>query len=210
MLSHVMRVAALVAAVATLPPVSVAYSQGTVDERDAAEIKSYRLTMDAIRKLSAAGEAMTKAIEADPRYKAQKALEEQIEALEKKDELTEAEEKRLEDLRAKLEEEEEKNDKDSGDDSNAQSLDAMAKRIETVPAMATAIRSAGLTPREYSKISLVMFQAMMVHGFQKASANKDLPKELASTVLAENIKFVADNEAEITRLLEKLKEKKDK
>ncbi len=210
MLSHVLRVAAVVAAVAALSPVSIAYSQGTVDERDAAEIKSYRLTMDAVRKLSAAGEAMAKAIEADPRYKAQKALEEQIEALEKKDELTEAEEKRLEDLRAKLEAEEEKNDKDSGDDSNAQSLDAMAKRIESVPAMANAIRSAGLTPREYSKISLVMFQAMMVHGFQKASANKDLPKELASTVLAENIKFVADNEAEITRLLEKLKEKKDR
>jgi calcineurin-like phosphoesterase family protein len=77
-----------------------------------------------------------------------------------------------------------------------------------VPAMANAIRSAGLTPREYSKISLVMFQAMMVHGFQKAAANKELPKEFAGSVLAENIKFVADNEAEITRLLERMKMEK--
>ena len=33
-------------------------------------MKAYRLTMDGIRRLSAAGEAMMKAVEADPRYKA--------------------------------------------------------------------------------------------------------------------------------------------
>jgi hypothetical protein len=208
MLSRFARSAALVSAVAVLSPVSIAHSQGSVDDRDVAEIKSYRLTMDVIRKVAAAGEAMAKAIEADPRYKAEKALKDEIEALEKKDELTEAEEKRLEDLRTKLEEQEEKAEKESGDDSDAQTLDGMAKRIERVPAMANAIRSAGLTPREYSKISLVMFQAMMVHGFQKAAANKELPKEFAGSVLAENIKFVADNEAEITRLLERMKMEK--
>jgi len=134
----------------------------------------------------------------------EQALKQEIETLEKKDELTAAEEKRLEDLRTKLEEQEEKNDRESGDN-NAQTLDDMARRIESVPEMGKAIRSAGLTPREYSLISLVTMQSMMVHGFQKAAGGKELPKEVAGTVLEDNIKFVAANEAEIMRLLEKLK-----
>jgi hypothetical protein len=81
----------------------------------------------------------------------------------------------------------------------------MARQIESVPAMASAIKSAGLTPREYSVLSLVMFQAMMAHGMQKQYGTKELPKEIQATVLADNIKFVADNEAEINRLMERLK-----
>lgn len=185
-------------------PLAIAPAQRTAGERDAAEMKAYRLTMDGIRKMATAGEAMMKAIETDPRYKAEQALKQEIEALQKKDELTAAEEKKLEDLRAKLDEQEEKDDPDS-DDNNGQSLDDMARRIESVPEMAKAIRSAGITPREYSLISLVTFQAMMVHGFQKVAANKELPPELTATVLADNIKFVRDNEAEITRLLDRLK-----
>ena len=198
----------LVAAFATLaltaPAATSAHAQGA-SEKDAAELKSYRLTMDGIRKLSAAGEAMGKAIAADPRFKAEQALRQEIAALEKKDELTEAESKRLEDLQEKLEEMEEKNDKGN---KNAETIDEMAKQIESEPVMANAIRSAGLTPREYSVLSLVTFQAMMVHGMQKQYGSKELPKEVAGTVLADNIKFVADNEAEINRLLEKLKTEK--
>jgi predicted phage tail protein len=181
----------------------IAPAQGTGNNKDAAEMKAYRLTMDGIRKLSAAGEAMMKAMEADPRYKAEQALKKEIAALEKKDELSPAEEKKLEDLRAKLDEQESNDDSDSSDN-NAQSLDDMARRIESVPEMAKAIRGAGLTPREYSLMSLVTFQAMMVHGFQKAAGSKELPPEMTATVLADNIKFVRDNEAEITRLLERL------
>jgi len=197
-------IAALAAFVVTSLPLSSVSAQGGAGSKDAAEIKAYRLTMDGIRKMAAAGEAMMKAIEADPRYKAEQALKQEIETLEKKDELTAAEEKRLEDLRTKLEEQGEKNDRESGDN-NAQTLDDMARRIESVPEMGKAIRSAGLTPREYSLISLVTMQSMMVHGFQKAAGGKELPKEVAGTVLEDNIKFVAANEAEIMRLLEKLK-----
>ena len=184
-------------------PVTAARAQTGASEEDAAEIKSYRLTMDGIRKLAAAGEAMQKAIAEDPRFKAEQALKKEIEALEKKDELTDAETKRLEELQGKLEEMESKNDKDS----NPETLDQMAKQIESEPAMAKAIRSAGLTPREYSLMSLVTFQAMMAHGMQNQYGSKELPKEFQGTVLEDNIKFVAQNEAEITRLLEKLNKK---
>jgi hypothetical protein len=40
---------------------------------------------------------------------------------------------------------------------------------------------------------------------QKQYGTKELPKEIQATVLADNIKFVADNEAEINRLMERLK-----
>jgi len=196
--------AAAFATLALTAPAATARAQDA-SSKDAAELKSYRLTMDKIRKLSAAGEAMGKAIAADPRFKAEQAVRKEIDALEKKDDLTEAESKRLEDLQAKLEEMEEKNDKGR---KNAETIDEMAKQIESEPVMANAIRSAGLTPREYSVLSLVTFQAMMAHGMQKQYGTKELPKEVAGTVLADNIKFVADNEAEINQLLEKLKDKK--
>jgi predicted phage tail protein len=188
----------------TAAPLTSASAQGT-NAKDAAELKSYRLTMDGIRKLSAAGEAMQKAIENDPRFKEEASVRKDIEALEKKDELTPAEEKKLDDLRNKLEEIEAKNDKDNDKNRNPETIDEMAKQIESVPEMAKAIKSAGLSPREYSVLSLVTFQAMMAHGMQKQYGTKELPKEFQGTVLADNIKFVADNEAEINRLLEKLK-----
>ena len=156
-----------------------------------------------LRKMATAGENIAKAVANDPRFKAEQALKQEISALEKKDELTDAESEKLDDLRAKLEEMEEKNSGSS--DANAETLDEMARRIEREPLMAKAIRDAGLSPREYTLLSLVTFQAMMVHGVQKQLGNKPLPPDVASTVLAENIKFVADNEAEITRLMEKMK-----
>jgi hypothetical protein len=196
--------AALLAAFAvTAPPAPAALAQRSASQSDEAEIKVYRLTMDKMRKFAAASEAMAKAAETDPRLKAIDALEKEIAALEKKDQLSAAEEKRLDDLRTKLEAEEAK--LMPADTDNAPSLDAMAKRIESVPALANAIRGAGLTPREYSLMSLVTIQAVMAHGFMKSSGGKELPRELAATMLADNVKFVADNEAEITRLLERLK-----
>jgi hypothetical protein len=208
MQSRIVLLAAVAAFAVSAVPATAAYAQG-VSQRDEAELKAYRLSMEKIRKFAAAGEAMVKAIEADPRFKATAALKKEIEALQNKDELTAAEEKRLDDLRAKLEAEEAKNDGQENDN-NAQSLDDMARRIEKIPALAAAIRSAGLTPREYSLLSLATMQAMMAHGFQKASGGKELPKEIAATVLADNIKFIADNEAEIMRIMERLKALEDK
>jgi hypothetical protein len=196
-------VAALAAVVLTAAP-APATAQGGAGQRDAAEVKAYRLTMDDIRKLAAASEAIGKAIAADPRYKEEQSVRQEIAALEKKDELSPADEKRLEELQGKLEKIEAKN----SDRKNPETLDEMAKQIESEPAMANAIKSAGMTPRQYSLVMLVTAQSMMAHGFQKASGNKELPKEIQGTVLAENVKLVADNEAEITRLMEKLKEKK--
>lgn len=190
---------AIAVAVVAALPVS---AQTPGSDRDAAELKSYRLTMDGLRKMATAGENLAKAIANDPRFKAEQALKKDIDDLERKDELSEAESKKLDDLRAKLEEMEEKNS--GSDDASDQTLDGIAKRIEKEPVMAKAIRDAGLTPREYTLMGLVTFQAMMVHGMQKQFGNKQLPPDVAATVLADNIKFVAANEAEITKLMERM------
>jgi hypothetical protein len=197
-------VAALVLTASAIPGrASIAQATSQVD-RDAAELKSYRLTMPKIRQLAQAGEAMAKAMQADPRFQAQQALDREIKALEDKDELTEAEEKRLEQLRARKEEEEAKDDaRDS--DRSTQTLDDMVKAIEREPAMAGAIRSAGLTPREYSLLSLSLFQAMMAHGLRQSLGAKELPKDVTDRMLLENLKFVADNEAELAQVLERMK-----
>jgi len=206
-----MRTRAVVGAVASfvlaISPLlgGAAFAQGTsAADRDAAELKNYRLTMVKIRQLGQAGAAIAKAAQADPRYQAEKALDREIETLEKKEQLTAAEEKRLEELRAKKEAAEAEADAKEPGQSKDESLDETARRIEREPAFAGAIRSAGLTPREYALVSMVTFQAMLAHSLQKSLEGKELPKEAAAGVLAENIKFVADNEAEITRLLQQL------
>jgi hypothetical protein len=188
---------------AALAVIAVPLGAQSVATNDMAEMKAYRLTMDGLRKMVVAGENMARAMANDPGYKAQLALDAEIEALEKKDDLTEAESKKLDHLRAKLEELEEKNSWQS--DGGGESLDEIARRVERLPVIAKAIREAGLSPREYTLVSMVTFQVMMVHGMQKEFGSKQLPPELAGTVRTENLKFVADNEAEITRLLEKMK-----
>jgi hypothetical protein len=194
--------AAVAALVLAAPPVASADAQGTPSERDAAEIKAYRLTMGDVRKLAAAGEALNRAIANDPRYKAEQALKQEIAALEKRDNLSDAELKRVDELQTKLQEMQDKNDQGN---KSAESLDEMARQIESEPVMANAIKGAGMTPRQYSLVMIVTAQSMMAHGFQKSNAGKPLPKEVANAVLADNVKLVGDNEAEIERLMDKLK-----
>ena len=59
--------------------------------------------------------------------------------------------------------------------------------------MAAAIRSAGLTPREYMLITLSYMQAGMVVAFKKHGLLKELPKGTP----VENVAFLEKNEAEL-------------
>lgn len=199
-------VAAAVAAVSlAAAPVREARAQGATQlNRDAEEVKNYRLTMAKIHQLAKASEALARAMQADPRYQAHQKLKGEIDALEKKDELSEAESNRLEELRTKLDAMEAENDA-RFDAAGDQSLDGLAKRIESEPVMAGAIRSAGMTPREYSLVNLALFQAMMAHEVQKSLGGKELPQEVTEGAVRENVKFIAENEAEITKVMERLK-----
>ncbi len=85
-------------------------------------------------------------------------------------------------------------------DSNNANLDEMTRNIEAEPMMVSAIRDAGLSPREYSVLTVSIMQSAMAAGVAKMrpSDNQDsLIREMKAN--PENVKFFQANEAELTR-----------
>jgi hypothetical protein len=161
---------------------------------DAQEIASYRLTMEGVNKVAAATRAMVAEMKKDPKFQELMKLDADIKALEKKEERTEAEDETLEQLKSKKEELSDSLDNMSMND--AKTLSDMEAQIRKFPPLMNALRSAGMTPREYSKFTLAMLQAGMVAGFKKSGLVKEIPKEVS----AENVKFVEEHEAELKAL----------
>jgi hypothetical protein len=71
-----------------------------------------------------------------------------------------------------------------------------AARIDKEPRLAAAIKSAGLTSREYATLTLCYYPAMFAYSAKKAGAIKELPKD----ILPDNIALIEANEAELTKL----------
>lgn len=165
-------------------------------DADTKELASYRLTMAAVHRVDAATEAMVAEMKKDPRYQEQLKLTAEITALEEKDERTEAEDARLEQLREKLDALE---SAAAPSFEHAETLTQMEAAIRQFPPMAQALRSVGMPPREYAKFMLAMFQGATAAGMKKAGLLKELPPG----VLAENVKFVEEHEAELTALQKK-------
>ena len=161
------------------------------EETDRQELEQYRLTTDTLKKVELALLAAAKAMRNDPVVKTWQDAKREAEALQKKDELTEADARRLEQLQAIIESQ----PFDVGGD--AQTLSEMAAQLAKIPPLASALKVAGLTPREYAKFTFTMSMAAMVHGFQKAGGGNQPP---VPGVAAENVKFVAEHEAELDRL----------
>ena len=89
--------------------------------------------------------------------------------------------------------------RNEGGGSNA-SLDDMARNIEREPMMNNAIRSAGLSAREFALITISMMQTAMA-----SSVLQMRPKDNQDSLIREmkanpdNIKFYREHEAEITK-----------
>lgn len=176
-------------------------------DRDVQELRAYQLTMPKVRQMAVATLAYAQAQSRNPQVQARRNREKELTALEAKSaaRLTEAEQKRLEELRAKLEAE----DADAarrGDDQEPKTLGDMARRIDREPDLANAIRSAGLTTREYSMLTLSFFNAMFAHGLKKAGTIKELPAD----ILPENIAFIQSNEAELNQIFAQLQSYEDR
>ena len=180
-------------------------AQSNADEK---ELASYTLTMATLNKVVAATRAMSKEMLNDPKFQQLKKFDDQIAALEKeldalteKDELSKAEEARLESLDAQLEKAREAKDQaeeamsaGAPNMSNAQSLDDMERGIAAIAPMARALKSAGLAPREYAKFTMAMLQAGMIHGFSQGKVDY---AKLPAGVNPENIKFIEAHKAEL-------------
>ena len=93
------------------------------------------------------------------------------------------------------------------DDSNDDSMADMQRKIESEPALASAIRDAGLSPREYTLLTISMMQSAMAAGVLKMRPkdNQDsLVREMKANI--ENVRFMQQNEAELQRKQKELAE----
>jgi hypothetical protein len=159
-------------------------------EADQREIQAYRLTLSKVRQMNDAYGALFKALHDDPQFQALQKAREELTALEGKEELTAADERRIAELERQIGEAEGSAVPEIGE---YQSLSDMVAAIESQPRLASAIQSAGLSTREFAKIQLALFQAMFAYGFLKSGTIKDLPAEVPQ----ENVAFVKDHEQEL-------------
>jgi len=168
---------------------------------DSKELASYRLTMDTTKKVFDLMRAIGQEMASDPKFQALQKTKAEIAALQKKDELTDAESARLEKLEMQAEQQEEALEKaNSGANmSNAQNLNEMEAAIKANPRFAAALAKVGLTAREYARWTLASLMAGMVAGFQKSGVLKELPKDLKE-VNPENVKFIIEHEAELNAM----------
>ena len=181
-------------------PGAAAMPQGSgFSAADSKELATYRLTMEDVRKMQTVMRAMAEEASNDPKFQAIMKLNAEIDALEKKEELTDAEAERLEALRQKKEQAEEALDDQGVNMNDVKTLDDMEAQIKRFPPMARALNGAGLSSRDFSKMTMMMMMAGMVASFQKSGMLKELPKEFKE-IHPDNVKFMIDHEAEIAAM----------
>ena len=93
-------------------------------------------------------------------------------------------------------------------DDNDASLDEMVASVEKNDFMVKAVRQAGLSPREYVMVMMATLQAGMASAVLKMRPN-DNQDSLANEMQTnpDNIRFVRDNEAELTRKQKEIADK---
>lgn len=163
---------------------------------DEKELAAYRLTMPAVKKAAAAMAAIAQAMAQDPKAKELARVEAEIEVLDNKDDLSEAELARLETLRERRDALEQEGD-DATDLGTAESISDMEARLKTFPAASRILAAQGLAPREFAKIILALFQASLIQGLSQGKV--DFAK-LPAGVNPDNIRFVQQNEKELAAL----------
>lgn len=183
-------VCVVIAAVMSAAPMAGQAGQ----DADAREITSYRLTMDVVNKVAAATRVMITELKKDPTFQEAAKVDAEIDAIEKKETTTEADDARLEKLNARKEELSKSMEGLSMGD--ADTLSDMEARIRQVPPLMAGLRAASLTPRDYAKFTMAALQAGMVAGLKKQGVLKEVPKDVS----AENVKFMEEHEADLQAL----------
>jgi hypothetical protein len=83
---------------------------------------------------------------------------------------------------------------------DAQTLDGIQARVESIPEFRNAVEAAGLKPRAYGLITLAYMQAGMATAMLRTGADRD-SLATAMNVNPANIDFISANEAELARLM---------
>lgn len=166
----------------------------------------YKLTMPNVKKAMATVQSMMDEAAKDPKVQEQLKLKKQVETLQQKDELTEAEQAQLDKLQERLEalEREAEGKEDDSLFAKAQTIDSMEAAMKKHPAGAAALAKAGISAREYSLTMMALLQAALIEGMSQGKV--DL-KNLPPGVNADNILFVREHKAEL-EAMQKMMEKK--
>jgi len=163
-------------------------------DADIKELSAYTLTMETLAKVDRAMRGVMVEMKKDPKFQEIQRLQGELEALKKKDERTEEEDRRVEALGLQIEElESEANPLRMND---AATISEMAALIEKEPRMSGALQREGLTAREFSKFMLAMFQAGFAAGMQKAGLLKTTPEGTNPA----NIKWILEHEADLKKM----------
>ena len=182
--------------VLTLSTVLASSGQSQPLSADEKELAAYTLTMPTVRKVANVMRAMNEIAAADPKAKELAKVRTEIKALEEKDELSEADEKKLEELREREAQLDAEIDEKDGP-GNAQTIAEMEARIKSEPRAAAILAKEGLEAREFAKCMLALFQAAIVKGFSQGKV--DMAK-LPPGINPANITFVEQHEKELAEL----------
>lgn len=189
--------------------ITAAFSAGAVAQTltaDEKELAAYKLTMPAVKKTMAVIQGLAEEAAKDPKFQEMQKLKAQIDALEEKEELTEAEQAQLEKLIERRDAME--NAEDAGEVDafkNANTIADMAASIKAHPGAMRIMAREGLTPRDYAKTMLTLLQATLIEGFSQGKV--DL-KKLPPGVNPDNILFVREHKAELEAMQRALEPKK--
>jgi hypothetical protein len=191
--------AACAALLTTMVPAAQARQKPATD-RDEADLRAYRLAAATLHKVSAAAHVFAQAMQNDPKYRDAMAAGRELQALQDKENRTEAEDRRVDALEEQVEAAEKQFQalSASNDSDDSPTLDDMAHKIASIPHMSEALKSAGLTPREFATFETAVSQAGFAAGFKKAGTLKELPPGVSP----ENVQFVLDHETELQRIQE--------
>ena len=172
---------------------------------DEKELAAYTLTMPTVRKVAAVTRIFLDEAARDPKVIESSKLKARLEVLEAKDELTVAETAEMERLGGRIEALEAEIDSVDDLQRNNQSLADMEAGLKKRPAIMKALAREGLTPREYVRCLMALFQAAIIEGFSQGKV--DLAA-LPAGVSPDHIRFIRENKTELDALQKEMAPKK--
>lgn len=183
------------------PGMAVAQAAAAQASPDQRELQAYVLSMDVLNKVAKANRTAMAAKDAaaakDPAQQRLAKKKAELAALEAKDEPSEAEQERMMVLSDEIARAEEEDDGEVDVDWNeAMTIAGMARRIDTTPEAAAAVRAVGLSSREYATASLALLHASLADAMLKQKLLKQVPPEVSKR----NLEFVQAHAKEIEAL----------
>ena len=162
-----------------------AFAFAGAQSADDRELMQYRLTNEILSKVEAIAKAFDANVAKDPKMKKRLDAKRELDALDAKESLTPAEQKRAHELSQIIDDGESELSIEGG------SLSEMSAQLMKIPPMAAALKSAGMSARDMAKFMVTAVQAAVADALGGAAP---------PGVAGENVKFVMANRAAIERI----------